>query len=263
MPSVLQDIARLRRADVEAALGRQSLESLQERACAVPAEPGRFRRALAAEGLSLIAEIKRASPSRGKMADIPEPDSLARAYKDGGAKAVSVLTEPHKFLGRPEDLQQAAKVGLPVIRKDFLLDPYQVWEARAWGASACLLIAAMLETRDALQTLLAACREADLDALVEIHDRRELDLALEAGADIIGVNHRNLHTFDMNMDLFAELRPHLPEGVVTVAESGIHGAADAARMAEVGADAILVGEHLATAANPAEAVRTLLGEPPC
>lgn len=258
-PTILQRIADERRADVAELSARRPLHALRADALRTAAPEGRFADALRQPGLQVIAEIKRASPSRGRIADIPEPTELARAYRSGGAAALSVLTEPRHFLGSDDDLRAvSAASGLPCIRKDFLVEPYQVWEAREMGAAACLLIVALMPEVGELRAMLDCAHEAGLDALVETHDAAELRVALEAGAQILGVNHRNLHTFEMDMNLFEELRPTIPEGRIAVAESGIHSAADARRMAQAGADAVLVGEHLARADDPAAAVRALL-----
>lgn len=259
-PTILQNIANERRGDVDILQKETPLAQLKEAALKTPSPAGRFKDALAADGLSLIAEVKRASPSKGRIADIPSPVELAQAYATGGAAAISVLTEPRHFLGDKEDLQAVTNAsGLPVLRKDFLIDPYMIWEARAWGASACLLIVALLPTPEQLAPLIEEARAAGLDALVEVHDEAELDVAVDAGAEIIGVNHRNLHTFEVDITLFERLRPRLPSGIITVAESGILSPDTARRMQRAGADAILVGEHLARAEDPVAAARALHG----
>lgn len=262
-PTILQKIADERRQDVATLERSVSLDALKARALQTPAPNGRFKRALQRDGLSLIAEIKRASPSKGRIADIPSPTALAEAYAKGGASAISVLTEPRHFLGSEDDLRAVAEAsGLPILRKDFFVDPYMIWEARAWGASACLLIVALLPTQEQLAPLLHEARDAGLDVLVETHDAQEMQVAIDAGADIIGVNHRNLHTFDVDITLFERLRPHMPDHVVTVAESGILDPQTAQRMRTAGADAILVGEYLARANDPAATARALIGDAP-
>lgn len=260
-PTILTAIAEERRADVDAASTERPLDALIREAKQTPAPGTRFSDALRGDALSVIAEIKRASPSRGTIAGIPDVAAHADAYRRGGAAAISVLTEPRHFRGRPDDLRLVAETsGLPVLRKDFLVDPYQVWEARLWGASACLLIVALLPDVPSLRAMLDAAAEAEIDALVEVHDRRELDVALEAGATVVGVNHRNLHTFEIDLSLFERLRPQIPADRIAIAESGIHGRTDAARMEAAGADAILVGEHAAMADDPALAIRALRGD---
>lgn len=259
-PTILQRIADERRGDVARDRAAVSLEALREAALQVPSPDGRFKRGLRTDHLEVIAEVKRASPSKGRIADIPSPVELAAAYGHGGAAGISVLTEPRHFLGAPEDLRAVAQAsGVPVLRKDFLIDPYMVWEARLWGASACLLIVSLLPKVSDLAPLLAEARAAGLDALVEVHDGEELAVAIDAGAEIVGVNHRNLHTFEMDMGLFERLRAQFPSDVVSVAESGIFDRAMAQRMRDAGADAILVGEYLARSADPAAAIRDLRG----
>lgn len=261
-PSILRRIADERADDVARDRSVRTEQALRAQAGAMSAArsvPG-FYDALASPGLSLIAEIKRASPSRGRIAGIPEPVDLAHAYAAGGARAISVLTEPRHFMGSLDDLRAvSAAAPVPTLRKDFVVDPYQVLEAAADGAGAVLLIVALHPTPAQLTPLLAAAAELDLDALVEVHDEAELDTALEAGARIVGVNHRDLRTFEIDHARFERLRPRIPAGVVSVAESGIHDAATAARLFDAGADAILVGEHLAAAPDPAAAARALLG----
>lgn len=208
----------------------------------------------------MIAEVKRASPSRGRLAPIPDPAALARAYVAGGAAAISVLTEPRWFAGSLGDLAAvAAAVSVPVLRKDFVVDAYQVWEARAAGAAAVLLIVAALDDA-ALAALRREARDAGLETLVEVHDEHEARRAA-ALADghplVVGVNARDLASLRVLPDRFRALRDALPSGAITVAESGVRGPADTARLARQGADAVLVGEHVATAADPAAAVSEL------
>jgi indole-3-glycerol phosphate synthase len=253
MSTILHRIASRRVTDAE----RELTQPLPIRTA--PFESGAFARAIAAPGLSVIAEIKRRSPSRGALAAIPDPVALARLYVEGGARAISVLTEPHEFGGLDSDLQAVAGAELaPALRKDFVTLPFQIHQAKALGASAVLLIAAILP-RELLQPLLSTAHGLGLDALVEVHSREELELALACGARIVGVNHRNLHDFSMDMSLFATLRPLIPAGVLTVAESGIRTVDDAQRMLDAGADAILTGESVATAADPAALIRSFAG----
>ncbi len=201
-------------------------------------------------GLSLIAEVKRASPSRGALSDIPDPAALAVAYEAGGASAVSVLTEQRRFGGSLDDLDAVrAAVGIPVLRKDFVVTDYQVWEARAHGADLVLLIVAALPDPQ-LATLLARVHELGMTALVEVHDEVETQRAVDVGARVIGVNARNLKTLDIHPDTFSRLRPLIPDGCVTVAESGIADPRDAASYAGQGAHAVLVGEALVRTGDP-------------
>lgn len=212
-----------------------------------------FRAALAAPGLSVIAEIKRRSPSKGALAPGLDPALVAEAYAAGGAAALSVLTDREFFGGSSDDLAAArAAVDLPVLRKDFTLDQLDVAEARLMGADAVLLIVAVLDD-DSLRALIGYAASLGLAALVEVHDDDELDRALAAGAEIVGVNQRDLRTFEIDRTLAARLSARIPAGVVTVAESGIRDAADVPD----GIDAILVGESLVTSADPSAAIRNL------
>ncbi len=221
--------------------------------------------ALAAPGVGIVAEIKRASPSKGHLAWVPDPVALALAYEAGGAAAISVLTEPAHFHGTLTDLHAVAgAVSVPVIRKDFIVDAYQVWEARRAGASALLLIVAALST-PALRELLDEADRAGLEALVEVHDEAEAARASEAiGASgrtrrpVVGVNARDLETLAVDAGRFAACVDALPPGAVTVAESGVAGPDDVRRAAAAGADAVLVGEHVVTAHDPEAAVRSLV-----
>lgn len=248
----------LREATDRVALARRAepLDAMRERALAVTV-PGDLHAALSGSGVSLIAEVKRASPSKGDLAPGIDAVAQARAYVAGGAHAISVLTEPDRFKGSLEDLRGVAALGTPTLRKDFTVDPHQVWEARAHGASAVLLIVAAL-TDDDLAALHAEAAEAGLTALVEVHDEAELDRAVAVGARVIGVNARDLRTFEVDRDAFARLRPAIPDGVVAVAESGVRGPEDVHTAAGQGADAVLVGESLVTAPDPAAATQALV-----
>jgi len=226
---------------------------------APPARP--FAAALARAGrTNVIAEHKRRSPSRGAIREDLRPADVARAYESAGAAALSVLTDEAFFGGRLEHLEEArAATALPALRKDFVLDPWQVWEARAAGADAVLLIVAALADAD-LAGLLAATRQAGVDALVEVHDREELDRALTAGARVVGVNSRDLRTLTVSLDTALALAPAIPDDVVAVAESGIRTGADVRRLRDAGFDAFLVGEQLMASPDPGEALRRLLEE---
>lgn len=196
------------------------------------------------DGLHIVAEIKRASPSKGVLADGIDPAAWALAYEAGGADAISVLTERHYFLGSLDDLRAVrAAVELPVLRKDFLFDPYHIYQARAAGADSLLLIVAILE-QQALVDLLALSRELGMDPLVEVHTEEELDRALAAGGRLIGINNRDLHTFDVDLSVTERLAPRIPMDRTIVGESGVSVAADATRLRDAGVDAILVGETL-------------------
>ena len=249
----LETIVKRRRAGLAALEARRG----QWKDAAPVTQPGRFRRALRQDSLQVIAEIKRASPSRGILAPDLDPEALACAYRDGGAAALSVLTEEEFFHGTPEDLQRAARASdLPVLRKDFLVDPLQIEESLAMGADAVLLIVAALPGRH-LAEMVACATEAELDALVEIHDANELQRALDADAALVGVNSRDLRSFTVDLARAEEMAGLLPAGVVRVAESGIRGPADARRMRDAGYDAVLVGESLVCAGDPARALREL------
>jgi len=217
-----------------------------------------FRRALAGRAPAIIAEIKKASPSKGLLAQDFDPARLARQYEAGGAAALSVLTDEAFFQGSLADLAAARGVsGLPVLRKDFTLDEEHILEAAAGGADAILLIAAILEAGQ-IRDLAAAAAVYGMAALVEVHDERELAKALDAGAQIIGVNNRDLTTFAVTLETSLRLAPRIPPGVLNVSESGIHSARDIERLRQAGYQAFLVGEHLMKSADPAEAVRDLV-----
>ena len=219
-----------------------------------------FSAALARPGLSVIAEVKRRSPSRGVLAAGLDAVAQARIYEDAGATAVSVLTEPSYFSGSLDDLiavQDA--VDIPVLRKDFVLDPAQVFESRAAGADAVLLIVAALGA-DLLERMVVAAADAGIDALVEVHDREEAAIARASGAHLIGVNNRNLETFATDLRVAEALAAAVQgEGIVTVAESGIHTPDDAERMRNADYDAILVGDALVVADDPASSLSRLVG----
>src|SRR5215218_4545222 len=250
------------RSDAERRAERLPLDGLRAAAVALP--PARGLRAAVRRGPGgprVIAEVKRRSPSKGDIRIDLDPAALATAYAEGGAAAVSVLTEPRHFAGSPDDLLAVrAAVDLPVLRKDFVTTGYQVWEARAWGADAVLLIVAALDP-PALGSLLAEAAEAGLDALVEVHTLAEAEVAAGVGATLVGVNARDLATLEVDPGRFAAVRQALPGGTVLVAESGIDDAAGVQAAAEAGADAVLVGEALVRAANPTTAVRQLLTSP--
>ena len=225
-------------------------------------ERRRFGAALAAPGLQVIAEIKRRSPSRGELNLQLDPVAQARAYESGGAAAISVLTEPDFFAGSIEDLEAVrSAVSLPVLRKDFVIDPRQVAESRAAGADAVLLIVAALDS-DRLAALLAECARVRIDALVEAHNEEEAEVAAAAGARILGVNNRDLKTFHTDLRVAERVAPILSEDCVLVAESGVSDVAGAAHMARAGYDAILVGEALVTAPDPAELIGRLKSATP-
>lgn len=257
IPDILSRIVAAKRAGVEAV--RRRREELDRRAERRAAERRNFRAALAARDPALIAEIKRASPSKGTLAAAVDPAEVARAYEEGGAAALSVLTDEEFFRGSLADLEAArAAVKLPVLRKDFTLDEVHVIEAAASGADAILLIAAILDARQ-LRRLREAAACYGMAALVEVHEEEELGPALDSGAEIIGVNNRNLHTFEVALETSLRLAEKIPVGLIRVSESGIHSRADIERLRAAGYQAFLVGEHLMRAPNPTEALRALIG----
>lgn len=242
----LDDAARRREA--------RPLALVEKAAIAAPAAID-ARAALArGSAIKVIAEVKRASPSRGSLATIPDPAELARLYEIGGASAVSVLTEERRFAGSLDDLVAVrAAVGIPVLRKDFIAEPYQVFEARAAGADLVLLIVAALDDA-ALTELHALIIELGMTPLVETHDADEVRRAVDLGAEVIGVNARDLSTFELDRDLFGRLAPSIPDSSVRIAESAVSGIADVEHYRRAGADVVLVGEALVTGGDPVAAL---------
>ncbi len=246
---VLDDIVVGVREDLAERQARVSLSQLQ-REVAELVHPRDMVAALRAPGLSVIAEVKRSSPSKGALADIPDPAALAAAYEAGGATAVSVLTERRRFGGDLADLAAVrAVVGVGVLRKDFVVTEYQLWETRAAGADLALLIVAALSDDD-LAALHALALELGLTPLVEVHTPEETRRAVELGAQLIGVNNRNLQTLEVDIAQFEALADLIPDDRVKVAESGLLSVADVERVAAAGADAVLVGEALVTDGDP-------------
>ncbi len=224
----------------------------------LPARRG-FRAALLRCQPAVIAELKKASPSKGVLREDFDAAMLAKQYQRGGAAALSVLTDEPFFHGKMQDLEAARNVTvLPALRKDFTLDEYHVLEAAAHGADAILLIAAILEERE-IRDLRELAGRYRMAALVEVHDQRELRTALAAGADIIGVNNRDLRTFEVNLETSLRLAGEMPDGVLKISESGIHSREDIGRLQEAGYDAFLIGEHLLKAASPEAELRALVG----
>lgn len=251
---MLQDLLAGSLADAEARRAALPFPELEARALAKAPAIDALEALAPAERVKIIAEVKRRSPSKGALADIPDPASLAVAYETGGASAISVLTEERRFAGSLADLESVrAAVSVPVLRKDFIGDPYQVFEARASGADLVLLIVAALDqpTLGSLHTLIG---ELGMTALVETHSAEEVARALDVGAGLVGVNARNLSTFELDQNLFGELADQIPSGVVRVAESAVSSAEDVAHYRRAGADVVLVGEALVTNGDP---VRTL------
>jgi indole-3-glycerol phosphate synthase len=255
--SVLESIVDGVRADLAVREAEVGFAEIKRRSVAAP-PPRDVMAALRAPGIGVIAEVKRRSPSKGELATIPDPAELARSYAEGGARVISVLTESRRFGGSLADLAAVREVvDLPVLRKDFVVSPYQVHEARVYGADLVLLIVAALE-QNVLQALLDRVESLGMTALVEVHTEEEADRALEAGASLIGVNARNLHTLEVNRAIFGQIAPGLPANVLRVAESGVRGPGDLLTYAGWGADAVLVGEGLVTSGDPRAAVRSLV-----
>jgi indole-3-glycerol phosphate synthase len=255
--SVLDDILEGVRADLAARQRAVPLDRLKQAAGAAPA-PRNVIAALKGADVAVIAEVKRASPSKGALAAIADPAALAMDYEAGGASVISVLTEPRRFGGSLEDLAAVREaVRVPVLRKDFVVSSYQLWEARAHGADMVLLIVAALQ-QNALVSLVERAVSIDLVPLVEVHTEIELARALGAGAAVIGVNARNLATLEVDRSVFPRLAPQIPDGIIKIAESGIRGPHDLLAYAAAGADAVLVGESLVTGRDPRSAVADLV-----
>jgi indole-3-glycerol phosphate synthase len=254
VPDILARIVEHKRAELARDAARRP--ELERRA-ATRKDFRDFRAALTASPPAVIAEIKKASPSKGVFAETFDPAAIARTYASGGAAALSVLTDCQFFQGSLADLETGrAAVTVPVLRKDFTLDEFHVIEAAAHGADAILLIAALLEETD-MRRLRELTAQHKMAALVEVHDTSELDAALGSGAEIVGVNNRNLHTFEVTLETSLQLAAKIPSNVVKVSESGIHSHADIMRLADAGFHAFLVGEHLMKAGDPAAALREL------
>jgi len=253
LPDILARIVESKKAE----LGRRS-EGMERRAEESIGQRRDFTRALGSPAPAIIAEIKKASPSKGVFTDSFDPAAIALAYAQGGAAALSVLTDAKYFHGSLEDLETArAVVALPVLRKDFTIDEYHVHEAAAHGADAILLIAAIL-TEKQLRDFRELAERYGMAAVVEVHDEQELKPAIASGARIIGVNNRNLHTFEVDLGVALRLASKIPTGVVRVAESGIHSSDDLQRLRAAGYQGFLVGEHLMKSGDPSQALRTLL-----
>jgi indole-3-glycerol phosphate synthase len=254
---VLDEILAGVREDVTARQAEIPLERIKEMCAAAPVPRDAYS-LLRAPGVGVIAEVKRASPSRGQLAEIPDPAELAREYAAGGARCVSVLTEGRWFGGSLADFAAVrSAVDVPLLRKDFIVSAYQVHEARAYGADVVLLIVAALD-QNTLSGLLDRIESLGMCALVEVHTEEEADRAMQAGARVIGVNARDLRSLEVDRSAFERIAPGLPSSVVKIAESGVRGPHDLIRYASAGADAVLVGEGLVTQKSPRDAVAELV-----
>ncbi|MUN54729.1 indole-3-glycerol phosphate synthase TrpC [Kocuria koreensis] len=254
--TVLDDIIAGVREDLEERRRAVSLDELKDRVSSV--SPARDAvsalRGPDRDTVEIIAEVKRASPSAGDLNGIPEPATLAHEYEAGGAAAISVLTESRRFKGSLEDLDAVrSEVSIPILRKDFTIDPYMIWEARAHGADLVLLIVAALSDQE-LHEYLELTHRLGMNAIVEAHTADEIERAVEAGANIVGVNVRNLKTLETDKTHFASLASHLPEGPVIIAESGVAEPSDVADYGRQGAEVVLVGEALVRHSDPRDAV---------
>ena len=254
---ILDELAAHARERVAAAKARVPLEEIRAQAEALPRGDFRFEKALAGREAAFICEVKKASPSKGVIDPQFDYIGIAGQYEEAGADCISVLTEPKWFLGS-DDIFRAVRltVDVPMLRKDFTVDEYQIYEAKVMGADAVLLICALLDT-NTLREFLAICGRLGLSALVETHDEAEMQSASQAGARLIGVNNRNLKDFSVDLGNAARLRADAPEGTVFVAESGVSCPEDAARLRQAGADAILVGEYLMRAPDKQGALQAL------
>lgn len=257
--TILEQLAEHARERTRLAKKKISFEEMEKQAFAMPKGTFAFEKALQKPGLSFICECKKASPSKGLIASDFPYLKIAKEYEAAGADAISVLTEPKWFLGSGAYLEEIAKaVSLPCLRKDFTIEEYMIYEAKVLGASAVLLICAILR-KEEIQTYLKICDMLGLSALVEAHDEKEVEMALEAGARIIGVNNRNLKDFTVDTENSVRLRERIPRSVLFVSESGVRGVEDVANITKMGADAVLIGELLMKAPDKKAKLQELRG----
>lgn len=257
--SILDRIVADTHEELQKRKATEPIATLEEGPC-FDREPLDFAAALRVDGISIISEIKKASPSKGVIRDAYEPVEIARKYEEAAAAAISVLTEPHHFQGSLQDLYDVRRsVELPLLRKDFIIDVYQLFEARAYGADAVLLIATVLD-RIHLHDLVEACTELALTPLVEVYEAKELDRIDFDAVTVLGVNNRNLHTFEVDLDRSLRIFAEVPQGVALVSESGISSSAEIIYLAERGVDAVLIGETLMRADDPGKVLAELIGE---
>lgn len=258
---ILDKILASRRKQVEALKEQVTLKELDKLIENTSYPSYHFSAALTLQEkpINIIAEVKKASPSKGLICEKFEPVTIARAYEAGGAAAISVLTEPSFFLGKNEYLSEIkSQVKLPLLRKDFIIDEFQIFEAKAIGADAVLLITAALSD-EALKMYLKRAESLGLDALVETHDEEEVKRALEAGASIIGVNNRNLRNFEVSLETSERLREYIPKDKVFVSESGVHTKEDVLRLRKIGVNALLIGESVVSSENPTATLKAFIG----
>lgn len=254
---ILNDIAASTRKRVDNDIRKVSLKEMKELASNVPDSNFAFKKALSGKGISLICEVKKASPSKGIIAEHFPYIDIAKEYAASGADCISVLTEPQWFMGSDKIFEEIRKnVSVPMIRKDFTIDEYQIYQAKAMGADAVLLICALLDT-DTLKRYLDICNSLTLSALVETHDAAEIKSAVDAGAEIIGVNNRNLHNFSEDITNTSKLRSLIPDNAIFVSESGIKTPSDAFTLIQDGADALLIGEALMRSANKGDFINEI------
>lgn len=257
--SILDELAAYARQRVEQSKQEKPLEEVKREALSMPRGDFRFERALRKEGGAVICEVKKASPSKGIISEVFPYLDIAREYERCGADCVSCLTEPKWFLGSDEIFKSIrAEISLPMIRKDFTVDEYQIYEAKLMGADAVLLICAILD-EDRLTRYLAVCEELGVTALVETHSEEEIKTAVRTGARVIGVNNRDLRNFTINFDNALTLREHIPDDRIFVAESGVASPADGAMLLKNGADAVLIGEALMRSSDKGAFIGEMLG----